>query len=108
MSQEKQTVSDTMFEKLYEKFGTNFFLSCFVMALIAVGYLYYDGKDCEENTLSLEQAHSKERAADKQQMIDYFMQKEKDIKLLQEKAETVQENAENTAAQLSKIKNDLK
>jgi hypothetical protein len=106
MSLEKPT--SNMFESLYEKFGSNFFLACFVASLTALTYLYFDGKKCEDNTLILEQKHSQERAKDKDDMINYFIQKETQFKTVERETEAIERETQKTEKQLSKLKKDLK
>ncbi len=108
MSETTQTPSDTMFENLYAKFGSNFFLTCFVVALMTVGYLYHDGQKCQETTLDLEQKNAQERAAEKQQFIDYLIGVHKEVQEVKTEAESEADKTEAQKAQISKLKKDLK
>ena len=75
---------------------------------MAVGYLYHDGQKCQETTLDLEQKNAQERAAEKQQFIDYLIGVHKEVKEVKTEAESAAEKTEAQKAQISKLKKDLK
>ena len=108
MSDTPQTPSQIFFNNLYDKFGSNFFLTCFVVALMAVGYLYFDLQKCQNGSMDLEQKNSHERAADKQEFINYLIGIHKEVKEVKTEAETEADKTEVQKAQISKIKKDLK
>ena len=108
MSENPQTPSQTFFNNLYDKLGSNFFLGCFVIALGAVGYLYFDLQKCQNGSMDLEQKNSHERAADKQEFIDYLIGIHKEVQEVKTEAETEADKTEAQKAQIFKLKKDLK
>jgi hypothetical protein len=99
--------SENMFESMYQKFGANFFLACFVMSLMAISYLYYDAKSCDENTLLLEQKHSIEQAKAKDEFIEYLKNVEQKTKQIETESDEVENTALKNAKQIKQIKQNL-
>jgi uncharacterized protein HemX len=108
MNVENNSSATEMFDDLYKKFGTNFFLTMFLVMLFAAGYFFMKYDNCESSSSEQVKEAATQRAADKQEFVNYLIQKEQRAAEIQQKADEAKREAQANESSLRQFKNDLK
>lgn len=84
--QDEQTSSLQMFKELHQRFGANFFLSVFLVTLIAYGYAQRQLTKCQGEAAVQEKRFSDDMKAEQEKTIEYLKEQKNKIDLLYQEA----------------------